>query len=455
MRKLAVWLLSLCVTMSVVLAASGCSGQAMSTEGEIYPTYADDKEMMIGGWDSPIPTKENYQAAKDMGLTHIFLDQVYAKMDSPQYEEILSWCEELGLKTLLMTGSNVGTNSMKDWSEADWDLLYERAASPAADMICYWDEPYGENFAEVKGLVERHNAEYGNSADAPTFYVTFNPAAHVNGSGEAIPYDEYANRLWDEVLSGLGGKKFLSTDVYPLITGGGSTSVLSSWLPTLETMATLAAENDADFHMFIQSYWDVKGGNGSRRRINEEDLSYQVYTCMAFGITGFSYFTYTESFLSDQMTGRCVTRDDCASTEPYGWAKELNAEIKKFDNVYLSFDWQGVYPVVGSENESGFVPAYDRLQSPLSSLSCASAVTATQDTLVGQFQDENGNDGLIVTNYSDPAVGLNDEVSITFQDANRALVYRNGERTVYVLQDGVLDLTLEAGEGVFVIPVKV
>lgn len=220
-------------------------------------------------------------------------------------------------------------------------------------------------------------------------------------------------------------------------------------------MATLAAENDADFHMFIQSYWDVKGGNGSRRRINEEDLSYQVYTCMAFGITGFSYFTYTESFLSDQMTGGCVTRDDCATTELYGWAKELNAEIKKFDNVYLSFDWQGVYPVVGSENESGFVPAYDRLQSPLSSLSCASAVTATQDTLVGQFQDENGNDGLIVTNYSDPAVGLNDEVSITFQDANRALVYRNGERTVYVLQDGVLDLTLEAGEGVFVIPVKV
>ena len=155
------------------------------------------------------------------------------------------------------------------------------------------------------------------------------------------------------------------------------------------------------------------------------------------------------------MTGGCVTRDDCATTELYGWAKELNAEIKKFDNVYLSFDWQGVYPVVGSENESGFVPAYDRLQSPLSSLSCASAVTATQDTLVGQFQDENGNDGLIVTNYSDPAVGLNDEVSITFQDANRALVYRNGERTVYVLQDGVLDLTLEAGEGVFVIPVKV
>ena len=455
MRKLAVWLLSLCVTMSVVLAASGCSGQAMSTEGEIYPTYADDKEMMIGGWDSPIPTKENYQAAKDMGLTHIFLDQVYAKMDSPQYEEILSWCEELGLKTLLMSGSNLGTNSMKDWSEADWDLLYERAASPAADMICYWDEPYVENFAEVKWLVERHNAEYGNSADAPTFYVTFNPAAHVNGSGEAIPYDEYANRLWDEVLSGLEGKKFLSTDVYPLITGGGSTSVLSSWLPTLETMATLAAENDADFHMFIQSYWDVKGGNGSRRRINEEDLSYQVYTCMAFGITGFSYFTYTESFLSDQMTGGCVTRDDCATTELYGWAKELNAEIKKFDNVYLSFDWQGVYPVVGSENESGFVPAYDLLQSPLSSLSCASAVTATQDTLVGQFQDENGNDGLLVTNYSDPAVGLNDEVSITFQDANRALVYRNGERTVYVLQDGVLDLTLEAGEGVFVIPVKV
>ena len=455
MRKLTVWLLSLFLTVSTVLAVSGCAGKTMSTAGETYPTYADDKEMMIGGWDSPIPTKENYQAAKDMGLTHIFLDQVYAKMDSELYADILSWCEEIGLKTLLMTGSNLGTSSMADWTEDDWELLYQRAESPAADMICYWDEPYVENFEDIKALVDRHNAQYGNSADAPTFYVTFNPSAHVNSSGETIPYADYADRLWEEALSGLEGKKFLSTDVYPLISGGGSTSVLSTWLPTLETMATLAADNDADFHMFIQSYWDVNGSNGARRRINEEDLSYQVYTCMAFGITGFSYFTYTESFLSDQMTGGCVTRKDCTPTELYGWAQKLNTEIKKFDNVYLSFDWQGVYPVVGSENESGFVPAYDLLKSPLTSLSCASAVKATQDTLVGQFQDKDGNDGLIVTNYSDPAAGLIDEVSLTFRDANRALVYRNGERTVYVLQDGVLDLTLEAGEGIFVIPVKI
>ena len=34
------------------------------------------KQMLIGGWDSPITTLEDYQMEKDMGLTMMFVDQV-------------------------------------------------------------------------------------------------------------------------------------------------------------------------------------------------------------------------------------------------------------------------------------------------------------------------------------------------------------------------------------------
>ena len=50
---------------------------------------------------------------------------------------------------------------------------------------------------------------------------------------------------------------------------------------------------------------------------------------------------------------------------------------------------------------------------------------------------------------------LKDVVSFEFANANRAIVYRNGERQIYEVKGGKLDLKLAAGEGVFVIPVKV
>lgn len=454
MKKGVSLLLSAVLTLGVAAGFAGCNTETADTDGEIYPTYADDKELMIGGWDSPIPTKENYQAAKDMGLTHIFLDQVYANIDSPQYAEILDWCEEIGLDAILLLGSNVDHDATEEWTDADWELLYERAESPAADMICYWDEPFVDNFGDVLDIVNRHNAKYGDDPEAPTFNVTYNPQANVNSNEVGtISYQEYADKLWEEVMSKVQGEKFLSLDVYPLYQSNGATGVSSGWLPKLETMANLAKENDADFHMFIQNYWDTSA-DGTTRRVDDVDLSYQVYVCMAFGITGFSYFTYTESFLSS-MTGGCVTREDCEPTELYYYAQELNTELKKFDNVYLSFDWQGVYTILGSENETGVNIGFEAMKDPLDSLSCADSVSATQDTVIGQFKDKDGNDGLLIANYSDPAARLSDAVSLEFKDADRALVWRNGERSVYVLKDGVLNLELEAGEGVFVIPVKV
>ena len=448
MKKTVNWVLTLCLVLCLTVGCAGCGATSMGTGEEIYPTYADDKELMIGGWDSPIPTKENYQAAKDMGLTHIFLDQYYAGIDSPQYATTLKWCEEIGLDTLLLTGFN--TSDGGGWPDAQWDRLYEMAQSPAADMICYWDEPYEDQFDKVKSMVDKHNAKYGDAADAPTFYVTFDPAgrptANVNGQ-----FGEYATKIWDDVLQHVQGKKFLSLDVYPLYSANGVTGVKNDWLPKMETMANLSKEHDADFHMFIQSYWT---DDNTTRRVSEIDLGYQVYVCMAFGITGFSYFTYTESFLSG-MTGGCVTRKDCTPTELHGWAQMLNTSLKKFDNVYLSFDWNGVYPIVGSENEVGDNTAFGALKTALSSLACASQVSATQDTIIGEFKDKDGNDGLIVTNYSNPVDNLSDDVNITFKDANRALVYRNGERTVYALKNGKLNLRLAAGEGVFIIPVKI
>ena len=207
--------------------------------------------------------------------------------------------------------------------------------------------------------------------------------------------------------------------------------------------------------MFIQSYSD----GGRRDILSKDDLTFQVYTDMAFGINGFTYFTYRKSFLGG-FGGGCVENDvSCKPTEVYYWAQETNEAINKFDHVYLSFDWNGVMGVNGKNNVADD-PEYENasfmnLATPLKELDCAKSVSATEDTIIGQFKDKDGRDGLMVTNFSEPTTGLRDVVSFEFKKANRAIVYRNGERKIYEVKKNKLDLKLACGEGVFVIPVNV
>ena len=143
----------------------------------------------------------------------------------------------------------------------------------------------------------------------------------------------------------------------------------------------------------------------------------------------------------------------------YYWAQEVNSEISKFDHVYLSFDWDGVMGVNGTNNTESdpeYVnSSFNLLATPLEQLDCATKVTATEDTLIGQFKDKDGRDGLIVTNFNEPTADLSDTVDFEFKDANRAVVYKNGERKIYEVKNNKLRLKLATGEGVFVIPVKV
>lgn len=429
--------------LAAVLAGllGGCGGQAQ----EVYPEYADDQELWIGGWDVPINTLEDYQMAKDMGLTHLFIDGVFAARGTDAYCKQLEYCEQVGLKAI------VGMDTSLDNGAGVEVDLFDYSAYPAVDMINLWDEPPVEQFPDVNERIEAMKKLY--EGKDMTLYVNLNPANPISMT-TMTSTEDYLQKFCDQVLPNIPGRKILSTDVYPLLYTRGQYVIASTWLEHMSQYAHFAKEYGADFHMFIQSYSD-----GQCREIeSREDLTFQIYTDMAFGIDGFTYFTYRKSFLGG-FGGGCVENDaSCTPTPIYAWAQEVNREIQSFDHVYLSFDWEGVLPVNGSDNLAND-PSYQNtlfmgIAYPLDALDCGS-VTATQDTLVGQFKDAEGRDGLIVTNFTDPIYSMKDTVHFTFADANRAVVYRNGERKIYEVKDNQLEITLASGEGIFLIPVKV
>ena len=448
-NKLAALLLS-CV-MAVSLFA-GCGDKPISDD---YPEYADDKAIWIGGWDVPINTLEDYRMAKEMGLTHMFIDNFFAQKGSEDYYKQLEYCEEAGLKAIVgadtsLSGAGIGSEENVSIEEFDYTQY------PAVDMLNIWDEPGSAHFGEVATRIEKQYAFYKEAGKtAPTMYVNLDPAYHV--SHQSLQVEEnmrvYVQKFVDEVLAKVEGRKIVSTDIYPLMTSqdGSHFSVLSTWLVNMETLKETAVSAGAEFMMFIQNYDEA-----TRREVmNKQDLSFQVYTDMAFGINGFSYFTYRQSALN--FGGGCVSKDEsCTPFENYYWAKELNAEIAKFDHVFLAFDkWKGVMTVNGTNN----LEEYDEynndcfvLEHPVQKLDCAKSVTADEDTIIGQFEDKDGRSGLMVVNFNDPLDQITDTVNFTFENANRALVYRNGERKVYEVKDNRLTLEIGVGEGVFVIP---
>lgn len=443
--------LAACTAFSLV----GC-GESVS---EVYPEYADDKAMWIGGWDVPINTLEDYQMAKDMGLTHMFIDNFMAAKGTPDYYKQLEYCEQVGLKAILgsdtsLSGAGLGSEENVAIDETDYTLY------PAVDMINIWDEPGSAHFGEVATRIEKYYALYENlGKTAPTMYVNLDPAFHTSHQSLGVEDNirVYAQKFADEVLTKVQGRKIISTDIYPLMSSsdGSHFSILSTWLANMESLKEVAVASGAEFMMFVQNYSET-----NRRDImSKADLSFQIYTDMAFGINGFSYFTYRQSALN--FGGGCVSKDEsCTPFDNYYWAQEINSEISSFDHVFLAFDeWKGVMTLNGTNNLESEGEEYNNdcfvLEHPVTKLDCAKSVSATEDTIIGQFGDREGRAGLMVVNFNDPLENLEDTVSFEFESANRALVYRNGVRKVYEVKDNKLSLNLGVGEGVFVIPLSI
>ena len=82
------------------------------------------------------------------------------------------------------------------------------------------------------------------------------------------------------------------------------------------------------------------------------------------------------------------------------------------------------------------------------------SATATDEAIIGCMKDENGFDGYMIVNATDPGQKLSNSVTVEFKEATKALAYVQGEEQTITLKDGSYTFDLAAGEGVFVIPIQ-
>jgi hypothetical protein len=183
------------------------------------------------------------------------------------------------------------------------------------------------------------------------------------------------------------------------------------------------------------------------------DLRWQAFSSLAYGVTGFQYYVYNTD--NPMFVGAVDTEGN--KTQDYYDIQKLNTELRNFEKVFMDYSWKGTMNYVPKNYSSNQIQqTLNKLASPLKKTSRIKAYSADQAMLIGAFKNNKNHynqDAFMISNYDQSNLNRENNVSITFNRAKRAMVFVNGERTIMELpKSGNLKITLDPGEGAFVIP---
>ena len=416
------------------LSIAGC-GKDMEKQLNVtkgmpdYSGYEQTLHMPIGAWLGPQPTAENYALVKAAGIDFLNAADSFGALD---FADCVSAAEEAGIKVM-------PTLHGRDYKTCTGDEYY----SDAFFTFNFYDEPAIDKyewFAEQK-------ADFEQDFPGKIFYVNLNPI-YVS---EAVIKSEYVEhvRLYLDTVK----PTMVSYDFYPLLSVSGYSRIHEKFLRNIEIMAQLTNERNVDLWAFMQTMSYTS--DFDRRLPAEEDLRFQAYCYMAYGVKALQHFCYQTPPVGTEFraTDYAMIDRNNQPTPVYGYAKNVNEEIKRLDHVYLSFKWQGNMTVNG-ENSAKTNDNFIALENTLEGHERIESITASEDLLSGFFKDADGFDGFMLVNFTDPASKKSNDVSVTFREADKAIEYVGGRPNTVTLENGKYERRLAPGEGIFVIPVK-
>ena len=280
----------------------------------------------------------------------------------------------------------------------------------------------------------------------------------------------YLNKWLDIFATVKSSNKCLSLDSYPLMdnqTGlltefdGGNLPegyervLYADWLRRSMNMANSARDNGYTFGAFIQTF--DEGGEDSTRTYRlptkVEEIKWQAYMNIALGAKRLTYFGFNAFAGGHYMTE--IVDGGLVPTYLHTLVAETNAELATLDHVFVAFDtWVGAKTFIPSgATASTAIAGVADIE--LDALTGVSSLTTSGELVVGEMVDGHGNRGYMLVGYNDPFDGVETGVEMSFDGADGFIIYRAGEqvRTFVESVDGLLSLSLGAGEGVFVIPV--
>ncbi len=413
----------------------GGSGNA---DGLTYEVY---KDMADAGFTQVQPIFDGYLAG------NATIEQRSAKATKDALKA-LALCEQLGMKYYVRDWTCYGL--VNNVADEDQLSVVENMFGEKNEYIDHpnylgnflHDEPTVQQMNRMLPAIEKYQELVPNGRIFVNLLPIYATTVQLDDTGNSDYYD-YVDHYCKTIGTKVG---YISYDYYPLFKSQYGSSVKNSYLLNYEIVAKAAKQYGLNKKVYIQlcKLYDV--GN-SRDIIGVQDLRFQIYSGMAFGYTDFIYFGYATTGNYDKLIDI-----NCKPTYRYYAAKTVNNEVHAWENVYTSFEWEGIMAFNGDDLAPS--EAFEMLETPLDSHPRIQSVKTTEDTLVGTFKDGEKRDGFMFVNYSDPYLDKTAETTVTFNDAKALLMYRYGQKVIVPLNKGAYTFKLEPGEGRFVIPLK-
>ena len=333
-----------------------------------------------------------------------------------------------------------------------------------------YDEPWPDTIVDLSVAAQDFMASETYGDTDYKFLVTMHPSTVTENNrwpsrgGVGKTYEDLVLSYIEDVAEEIGdlSRVWMSADIYPIVagTGGlGARTLKPSYLYNVGVIAAYAQRYGMESNIAIQALDHINYPEPT-----VQDLRLQVNTLFAFGIDTYSVYTFdtpTVTYPGEENRQGCYRNGQ--PTEIYDRVKQVNGEVRAWDEVYTSFDWQGILTRsrATSENATAFLLlnsiAEDEnlLVPPLLDVTdtvLLEALESDGDILLGYFTDEAGNEAFMLINYAETQSGEPCTTKLTFRACSGAYVYQNGQKQEVALQNGTLELTLEAGGGAFILP---
>lgn len=454
----------LAISVALMPIFTGCDSKEPKGEPKI-----GDGKFQVFGFSTPSGehiTAEQYKKMKESGIDSalaLWEDEVPAgtltqeQFDETDAKKALDAAADAGVKYYVMDKALRNMARKAAVTDRDIAKIESRVAlykdHPGFGGIHLDDEPAENCFESIEKI--RAELERLLGKDTDIFVNLFGSRAtgtQLSGvASKSISYEDYLASFEEKT-----NFNRISYDNYPFYYNADDENVdIKMWFENLQQAAQYSSE-DKPMNVYIQSCnMDPSKGEGEEdytqnpyyAQIREkEDITFQLYTAMAFGAQQFSYFTYFDPN-SPEIVESPVQADG-TTTYLYDFVKQANQELRGFENEFLSYEFIQTIAVPKDGEELSLLTYM--LEENMTDVV---EFSTTEELIVGEMKNSDGYYAYMIANATEPRDGLSASTTLRFKKGyDKAIVINNGARSVVDIEKGVLTVEVKNGGGVFVMP---
>lgn len=421
------------------------------------------KRIRLGVWSFEFSSKDEVDQLKELGVNLICTGSGAAN------ENVWNLCDKYGIEIFMQdyplsstpkkdeNGNELRDENNKTYSEFKpvdlKKLTAEYADRPSFGGHYFADEPGTFDMEWIGDAIDEYNGEFPDKTAFVNLLPMYANAAQLKyGAGAAeIKYYDTDPELYKKYCQEwfeTNNASYICTDIYPFewidsIHDNAYKSTYSNYIESINQIATVARENNAEFWCCIQTF----GWQSNKRTPNEAEFRWQSYSLLSFGATGILLWRYVGT--SPQFPAMVDLKTQEA-LQAYYDCQAVFSELNKISDIYIKYTNLGAFTHNASDEvkylKMSAGTEYEKSNTVFSDIQCDNPL------LFGYFENTSDNtNAFTVVNMTDFKNNESSVVKFKLTDMTKTVTqYYRGTPQVLTPVNGYYTINLESGDGVFV-----